>query len=561
MKKKISIIISFLMMFSCLGMNVYADEEIGDNEEQQYEEVSETEETSSEESKAVIDKQFNEAKEAIAETEKITESEEAEDNGDDPENTEIEQEPTDEVTEAEDAEPEAADTSDELTEEEERISDFETILEEAPEISESIPAESEFRPSSATRLASFIMINGKYEGSNYIYDYDKDIVAPNKVSLIYNPSEGRFYFLYVYNSGSNKMSALFSVTEDGTNQGIYMVTLNSTNYYACDEYKNVHWMPSLTWHKGSDEGSIVPPAYQDMFNALTGVAFAGVELTFANNNLSIHIYDFGFDQLYSLSAPERVDLDVGQTATITVSTIPSYAATDLEWYVHPSMYISGTVSGKTATITADSEGGETITVVSDNDESVTITVNCLEPGAFRFDDVKDPSKYYFYAVYWAYKKKITTGTTPTTFEPTTTCTRGHIVTFLWRLAGSPEPETTASFVDVKPGAWYEKAVSWAAENNITTGTTPTTFEPTAPCTRAHIVTFLWRFMNEPVSYASMPFTDVKLSSWYGPAVRWAYENGITTGKTATIFDPSGPCTRGQGVLFLQRTAMLDTYLD
>ena len=180
---------------------------------------------------------------------------------------------------------------------------------------------------------------------------------------------------------------------------------------------------------------------------------------------------------------------------------------------------------------------------------------------FRFDDVKDPGKFYFEPVYWAiaHDPVITTGTSDTLFSPNKDCTRGQVVTFLWRLAGEPEPSsTTCSFTDVKASAYYYKAMLWAVENGITSGTSATKFEPNKACTRGQVVTFLWRYAGEPEATSTEhPFTDVKEGAYYYSAMLWAVETGVTSGFSATTFAPNKACTRGQVVTFLYRAAMLD----
>ena len=169
-----------------------------------------------------------------------------------------------------------------------------------------------------------------------------------------------------------------------------------------------------------------------------------------------------------------------------------------------------------------------------------------------FADVS-PDAYYADAVEWAVANGITGGTTATTFSPNNPCTRAHAVTFLWRAAGEPEPETTAMhFTDVAEGAYYYDAVLWAMENGITEGTTETTFSPDAPCTRAQIVTFLWRSEGKPAPQSAMGFTDVAAGAYYFDAVAWAVENGITNGTSAATFSPYSTCTRAQIVTFIYR---------
>ena len=172
-----------------------------------------------------------------------------------------------------------------------------------------------------------------------------------------------------------------------------------------------------------------------------------------------------------------------------------------------------------------------------------------------FKDVAETS-YYYDAVLWAFysEPQITTGVTETTFAPNNICTRAHVVAFLWRANGCPEPVTTENpFTDVHPSTYYYKAVLWAYENGITTGTTDTTFNPDGKCTRAHVVTFLWRAQGspEPVTETN-PFEDVSEGAYFYKAVLWAAENGITTGKTDTTFEPYSACTRANAVTFLYR---------
>lgn len=170
-----------------------------------------------------------------------------------------------------------------------------------------------------------------------------------------------------------------------------------------------------------------------------------------------------------------------------------------------------------------------------------------------FTDVKE-GDYYYDAVQWAVKNKVTDGTSATKFSPDKTCTRAEAVTFLWRAAGSPEPATTTNpFVDVAPNAYYYKAVLWAVENNITNGTSTTKFSPDKVCVRAQIVTFLWRAAKTPAATGITSFTDVEADSYYTTAVQWAVENDITNGTSTTKFSPTDNCKRGQIVTFLYRS--------
>ncbi len=169
-----------------------------------------------------------------------------------------------------------------------------------------------------------------------------------------------------------------------------------------------------------------------------------------------------------------------------------------------------------------------------------------------FVDVADGS-YYEEAVDWAVENGITTGTGNNYFTPDGICTRAQAVTFLWRVAGSPTPKTEAMpFEDVLNGSYYYEAVLWAVENGITVGTSATTFSPELTCSRAHIVTFLWRAANSPSAKTANPFTDVAADAYYIDAVLWAVKLKITVGTTLSTFSPDEGCTRAQIVTFLYR---------
>lgn len=170
---------------------------------------------------------------------------------------------------------------------------------------------------------------------------------------------------------------------------------------------------------------------------------------------------------------------------------------------------------------------------------------------FNFHDVTR-FDYFYDAVKWAVDHDITSGTGRFTFSPNAACTRAQTVTFLWRAAGSPRPVSTVNpFTDVHYGDYFYQAVLWAVENGITMGTSATTFSPDATVTRAQVVTFLWRANGQPAAWNS-GFTDVSADAYYAKAVAWAVENGITTGTGFGVFSPDAACTRAQIVTFLYR---------
>ena len=243
--------------------------------------------------------------------------------------------------------------------------------------------------------------------------------------------------------------------------------------------------------------------------------------------------------------------------TVTVSTEAAVGGSTVTITVKPdSGYTLGGITvtdseGNELSLTDNGNGAYTFTMPSGKVEiHVTFTADgSLNP----FQDVPSDA-YYFEAVNWAVANNVTNGTSETTFSPNVDCTRAQVVTFLWRAAGQPEPtEGTNPFTDVKEGTYYYKAVLWAVEKGITNGTSETTFDPDETCTRAQIVTFLWRREGKPApTGANNPFADVKPSAYFGSAVLWAVETGITNGTSETTFEPNEDCTRAQVVTFLWR---------
>ncbi len=171
-----------------------------------------------------------------------------------------------------------------------------------------------------------------------------------------------------------------------------------------------------------------------------------------------------------------------------------------------------------------------------------------------FTDLKDDP--YYTAILWAVANEITSGSTPTTFNQNGACTRAQVAAFLWRAAGCPEPETTVNpFTDVSKTSIFYKPIMWAYENGITSGTTAKTFGPNVTCTREQIVTFLWRAAGSPDPETTVnPFKDIKSTRKTYKAILWAVENGITSGRTANVFAPTDTCTRGQVVTFIYRSS-------
>ena len=252
---------------------------------------------------------------------------------------------------------------------------------------------------------------------------------------------------------------------------------------------------------------------------------------------------------YSVTIPNKTEngtvtvsprsAEKGDTVTITAKPDSGYQLDDL------------TVTdknGKELKLTDKGNGKYTFTMPAGKVEIKATFVKEVETSPFS--DVST-SAYYYEAVKWAQEKGITGGIGNGLFGPNQPCTRAQIVTFLWRAAGSPEPKAMSSFADVSTDAYYAKAVAWAVENGITTGTGDGKFSPDATCTRAQSVTFLFRAIGKLVD-SKAEFSDVLTDSYYANAVAWAVENGVTNGIGDGLFGPDNSCTRAQIVTFLFR---------
>ena len=201
--------------------------------------------------------------------------------------------------------------------------------------------------------------------------------------------------------------------------------------------------------------------------------------------------------------------------------------------------------------TPDMPGNDSLYVLHVTSNPGTPTTEPTQPAEnfAGFTDVK-ASDYYADAVKWAVDNGVTSGTSSTTFSPATTCTRGQVVTFLWRMFGKPAATVNNPFADMDAGDYFYEAALWAYEKGITSGTSATAFSPDKVCSRGEIVTFLWRAAGKPEAAQAMPFTDVAEGSYCYDAVCWAAEKGIATGSGA--FNPAGAANRAQTVSFLYR---------
>ena len=322
---------------------------------------------------------------------------------------------------------------------------------------------------------------------------------------------------------------------------------------------------SYTLTFDTNGGSTIAPITQDYGTAITapadptktGYTFAGwtpaIPATMPAENLTVTAqwrYNGGGSSGYSyytikatagtggsISPSGSVSVREGRDQTFTITPDKSYAVSNVK--------IDGKSIGAVKSYTFENVR-RTHTI-----EVIFMKANG-NPQTGVFVDVATGS-YYEDAVDWAVENGITQGTDDTHFSPDGICTRAQAVTFLWRAAGSPKPETrTMPFADVPVGSYYYDAVLWAVENGIAKGTSDTTFSPNMTCTRAQIVAFLWRSEKSPAAGTANPFADVKSTAYYADAVLWAVKEDITKGTTSTAFSPNTDCTRAQIVTFLWR---------
>ena len=351
---------------------------------------------------------------------------------------------------------------------------------------------------------------------------------------------------------------------------------------------------------GTATGTTVPVT-NDMLNGQPITVKLPLPAGFTPKQIK-HISSDGSVEYFLKTAKRGAKLftvDSDNCAVFTITKFSTFELSGTVTYVEPSYY-SGSSSDPTYSVTVDktengsvtvspksASKGDTVTVTVKPDSGYvleTLTVTDKNGNELTLKDKGDgkytftmptgkvevkatfmednsmlnffydvPNGAYFYeAVKWAVDKGITNGLSDTMFGPYESCTRAQIVTFLWRAAGSPEPKTASSFTDVPASAYYAKAVAWAIENGITNGMTETTFAPNATCTRGQSVTFLHRALKGTEPTTVNGFTDVAADAFYADAVAWAVESGVTNGTTDSTFSPNNGCTRAQIVTFLYR---------
>ena len=350
-------------------------------------------------------------------------------------------------------------------------------------------------------------------------------------SSIFNTEHGAEYLREVYENieMDDSLKKSLVVTMAGTSDTA--VYANGFGYYGA--YETIRdWCAEYMPEGHFIDGGLVPGSH-DLYT--WGQCF----------------YTFAKDYAWSLSGENSLTLNTAEAELPTRTTLLLSANKDVTWTSSDEKIATVDENGL---VTALRYGKVTITATAEDGETATCEIQT------RYYDVNDDSKYYWTPVYWAADNVITKGYDNVYFGPQNNCTREAVVTFLWRLAGKPEPKTTKNpFSDVSSDKYYYKAVLWAAENGITKGYKDGTFRPDDTCLREHVVTFLYRYAGSPsVKPTVNPFNDVKLSDYYYRAAVWANENGIANGYSegehAGGFGPKLDCLREHVVTFLCRFA-------
>ena len=388
------------------------------------------------------------------------------------------------------------------------------------------------------------------------------------VTNLYVEHDANYGATFKYNDGT--IEHLYLSKENGNGQSIEVTPVKGVIYNG-----GVKEQDLVTLTMKYNDGATADSTYN---------VASGTTITLPTPRRSGYTFNGWYDGSTKVSSPYEVTKNVTLTASWSYNYSGGSSSSDPTYSVStPSKTEHGTVTvspksaskGDTVTVTVKPDSGyvlETLTVTDKNGNELTlkdkgngkytftmpagkveVKATFMEDNSMLnfFYDV--PNNAYFYeAVKWAVKNGITDGVGNNLFAPEQPCTRAQIVTFLWRAAGSPEPKGAASGMsDVVSGGYYEKAVAWAIENGITTGTTTSTFSPDATCTRAQAVTFLARALKAKAASAA-EFSDVPTGSYFADAVAWAAANGVTEGIGGGLFGSDNDCTRGQIVTFLYR---------
>ena len=398
--------------------------------------------------------------------------------------------------------------------------------------------------------------NGAWMGGG-LKNFNKTLLLPSDVSYkvisrgwmdLCNPEAG-----FASHTASKKVTL-------GSQSYAYTLYLQPTVY----EVKAGHTLALVIY--AHEPGMTSYYSYDKDWNLVVNPNFQNYQITVDNTSVSASIpvaTDAGVsetcpDSTFTVSASAQGSGSVkssASSATVMKGASVTFTAQPESGYRLDHWVVNGENAGSAATLTLTVDANTTVIAVFTQIPSSGGSTggSTTEPAdETPFTDVSADSPYAD-AILWAAKNGVTQGKTATTFGPSDPCTRGQIVTFLWRAAGSPAAKGTATVpADVAPGSYCYDAVAWALENGITKGTTATTFSPEDPCTRGQAVTFLFRAQGGSASGAATAFTDVAAGSYCADAVAWAVESGVTKGTTATTFSPEDPCTRGQIVTFLFR---------
>ena len=424
--------------------------------------------------------------------------------------------------------------------------------------------------------ATYNMTGVKFEDASYTYDGSEKTLTisgtlPTGVTVAYENNK-------LTNAGSVKAKAKFTIADSNNYCAIGDMTATLTITKAKPTVSISAKPDSL---RGGGKVTLTVTGVPEEGNVIV-TCDNGITVDNANGTYSAVLPNRTVNYTFTLNYTDTENgnySDATETCTVSVTRRSSSAANPGNRISVPST-LNGTMTvnpstaskGETVTITTKpSEGYElgSIEVLDKNGDSlklkdlgngkysfvmpdgkVSVEAEFVKTAATSFADV--PANAYFAdAVKWAVDKGITNGLSDTMFGPYESCTRAQIVTFLWRAAGSPEPKTASSFTDVPANAYYAKAVAWAVENGITNGMTATMFAPDATCTRGQSVTFLHRVLKGTAS-GSTNFTDVKSDAFYADAINWAVANNVTNGTSNTTFSPNADCTRAEIVTFLYR---------
>ena len=374
---------------------------------------------------------------------------------------------------------------------------------------------------------------------------DSQPMGDLQIKLIYNKAEGKWMplldlpSLTIYVKCDNHQEQ-YTITFDGNGGTPSDATMTTVN-------QKLPKLPTAThsgrysfdgWYTAASGGAMVTTDTEFDKNTTVYAHWTYTGSSGGSSGRTYHTIKASSDSNGSISPSERVSVRHGRDQSFTITPDKGYEIA--------KVLVDGKNVGAAESYTFKSvTKNHTI-------EAIFMKINDNKSMPDTFMDVPDGS-YYEKAVDWAVKNGITAGTGDNYFMPDGICTRAQAVTFLWRVAGSPTPKTEVMpFEDVPEGSYYYEAVLWAAENEITVGTSATTFSPELTCSRAHIVSFLWRAAGYPSAGTVNPFTDVPENAYYINAMLWAVKQEITVGTTPSTFSPDEGCTRAQIVTFLYR---------